>query len=559
MSEFRPCLVIPCYNHGATLVATLAHLDQGVEGQVLPCVVVDDGSEAATAQLLAEAAARYPWLTLVRHQVNQGKGGAVITGLQRAAELGFSHALQLDADGQHELADLPRLLAEAQVHPQALISGAPHYDASAPKGRRYGRYITHIWVWIETCSLDIQDSMCGFRVYPLAATLALLPRVRGRRMDFDIEVMVRLHWAGVPVRFVPTQVSYPADGLSHFQLWRDNLRISWLHTRLVCERLLALPSLCWQRRPHWSRTPERGAQWGLNFMLWCYDTLGQPGFRLFLYPVIGYFWLTGRAQRRASAAYLARLEQFAAVQGLALPAEPRSSFRHFLRFGEAMLDKLAGWRGEIRPQQVEFMDEARPRLLQASGRGALILGSHLGDLELCRALGTAMGRVTINALVFTQHAERFNRLLKAANTQANLNLIPVTELGPATAILLKSKLEAGEWVVLVGDRTSVTRERKVVWADFLGVPAPFPQGPFALACVLGAPVYLLFGLRELGQFRVYFEPFAEGLTLPRRGREAALQQLVQRYAERLQHHCLKAPLDWFNFFDFWHLSDDSTD
>ena len=559
MSEFRPCLVIPCYNHGATLVATLARLDHALAGPALPCVVVDDGSEAATAQLLAEAAARYPWLTLVRHQVNQGKGGAVITGLQRAAELGFSHALQLDADGQHELADLPRLLAEAQVHPQALISGAPHYDASAPKGRRYGRYITHIWVWIETCSLDIQDSMCGFRVYPLAAILAILPTVRGRRMDFDIEVMVRLHWAGVPVRFVPTQVSYPADGLSHFQLWRDNLRISWLHTRLVCERLLALPSLCWRRRPHWSRTPERGAQWGLNFMLWCYDTLGQPGFRLFLYPVIGYFWLTGRAQRRASAAYLARLEQFAAAQGLALPAEPRSSFRHFLRFGEAMLDKLAGWRGEIRPQQVEFMAEARPRLLQASGQGALILGSHLGDLELCRALGTAMGQVTINALVFTQHAERFNRLLKAANTEANLNLIPVTELGPATAILLKSKLEAGEWVVLVGDRTSVTRERKVVWADFLGAPAPFPQGPFALACVLGAPVYLLFGLRELGQFRVYFEPFAEGLTLPRRGREAALQQLVQRYAERLQHHCLKAPLDWFNFFDFWHLSDDSTD
>ena len=135
----------------------------------------------------------------------------------------------------------------------------------------------------------------------------------------------------------------------------------------------------------------------------------------------------------------------------------------------------------------------------------------------------------------------------------------MTELGPATAILLKSKLEAGEWVVLVGDRTSITRERKVVWADFLGASAPFPQGPFALACVLGAPVYLLFGLRERDQFRVYFEPFAEGLTLPRRGREAALQQLVQRYAERLQHHCLKAPLDWFNFFDFWHLSDDSTD
>ena len=224
-----------------------------------------------------------------------------------------------------------------------------------------------------------------------------------------------------------------------------------------------------------------------------------------------------------------------------------------------MLYKLAGWRGEIRHEQVELIDNGAYQALQERPQGVLVLGSHLGDLELCRALSRSLGQVTVNALVFTDHAERFNRLLQAVNPQANLQLIQVREVGPETAILLKEKLEAGEWVVLVGDRTSVTREKRVIWADFLGAPAPFPQGPFMLAAALGAPVYLLFGLREQGRFRVYFEPFAAQLQLPRRERAAALPQLVQQYAERLQHHCLKAPLDWFNFFDFWHLSDDNTD
>ena len=191
-----------------------------------------------------------------------------------------------------------------------------------------------------------------------------------------------------------------------------------------------------------------------------------------------------------------------------------------------------------------------------SGKGLLLLGSHLGDLELCRALGSRKGEVRINALVFTRHAARFNALLKQINPDSRLNLIQVQEMGADTAILLKEKLDQGEWVVIVGDRTSVTREKRVVWADFLGAPAPFPLGPFALASVLGCPVYLMFGLKEQGRFRVHFEPFADSLSLPRQGRQQILASRVQAYADRLQHHCLRAPLDWFNFFDFWQLTDE---
>ncbi|MGG5826658.1 glycosyltransferase family 2 protein [Aeromonas salmonicida] len=563
-----PCILIPCYNHAGPLAAVLDRLAE----YELPCLLIDDGSEPVAAAELDGLAARYPWVSLLRHSHNQGKGGAVMTGLRHAYGLGFSHALQVDADGQHDLADIPALLAEARRDPEALISGRPVYDDSVPKGRLYGRYITHVWVWIETLSFTIKDSMCGFRVYPLAASCALLERVAlGRRMDFDTEVMVRLHWAGVAVRFVPTRVIYPADGSSHFQLWRDNRDISWMHTRLVCRllwdlllRLASGPRRLWswatrlwrERRTHWSRTPERGSLLGMQIMLASYRLLGRRGFSLLLYPVIGYFWLTGRAQRQASQAYLARIEAFSRTQGIRLPPEPRSSFRHFLRFGEAALDKLAGWRGDIAEDQVELVGRDHYEAAINSGKGLLLLGSHLGDLELCRALGSRKGEVRINALVFTHHAARFNALLKQINPDSRLNLIQVQEMGADTAILLKEKLDQGEWVVIVGDRTSVTREKRVVWADFLGAPAPFPLGPFALASVLGCPVYLMFGLKEQGRFRVHFEPFADSLSLPRQGRQQILASRVQAYADRLQHHCLRAPLDWFNFFDFWQLTDE---
>ncbi len=560
--SLNPCLIIPCYNHSTPLAGVLT----GLKSLGLPCLLVDDGSEpAAAAALDALAATHGDWVSLLRHDRNQGKGVAVTTGLMAARARGFSHGVQIDADGQHDLSDVPRLLAEAARQPDALVSGRPIYDDSVPKGRLYGRYITHVWVWIETLSFTIADSMCGFRVYPLATSCALLDEVRlGRRMDFDTEVMVRLYWRGVPMRFVPTRVIYPADGSSHFRLWRDNLDISWMHTRLVCRllwdglcKLPGLPARLWQQgRRHWSRTPERGSLLGLQIMLASYRLLGRRGFQALLYPVIGYFWLTGRRQRAASEQYLARLEAFAAGQGVSLPSEPRSSFRHFLRFGGAALDKLAGWRGDIPREEIELVGREHHEAALASGRGLLLLGSHLGDLELCRALGTQGGQVPINALVFTRHAARFNALLKQVNPDSGINLIQVQEMGADTAILLKEKIEAGEWVVIVGDRTSVTREKRVVWADFLGAPAPFPLGPFALASVLACPVYLMFGLKEQGRFRVHFEPFAERLSLPRATREAALRRWVQAYADRLQHHCLHAPLDWFNFFDFWQLTHD---
>ncbi len=240
--SFKPCIVIPVYEHSKPLAAVLERLSPAG----IHCIVVDDGSGAACrSELAALASLRTTQVTLVRRPANGGKGAAVKTGLRHAGEAGYTHALQVDADGQHDLDALPRLLAAAEAEPLAVICGAPSFDATVPASRLYGRRLTNFWIRVNTLSGAIPDGMCGLRVYPLASTLRTLASARtGDRMDFDPEVLVRLKWAGVPMRFLPVAVHYPVDGVSHFRMGKDNALISWMHTRLFFGMLLrAVPML----------------------------------------------------------------------------------------------------------------------------------------------------------------------------------------------------------------------------------------------------------------------------------------------------------------------------
>ncbi len=576
-SSYNACFLIPCFNHGATMPAVVSSL----LNFELPIIIVDDGSELETKKFLTPLADS-PSVTLVTLEQNQGKGGAVKAGIKRAQELGFSHAIQIDADGQHDLEALPALIQASQNKPQRLISGQPVYDESVPKARLYGRYATHIWVWIETLSLSIKDSMCGFRAYPINQTQAVLSKYDvGSRMDFDIEILVRLYWEGCDIDFVETRVIYPENGISHFDALWDNVKISWMHTRLFFGMLPRAPKLIARHfkstsaedgqnqdsragsnnneseQPHWSRTQERGTVLGIKLLLAIYTLLGRSVFNLILRGVMRYYHLTGKRARNASEQYLFQLKAYAEQQNIELPAE-LTSYNHLLSFGHTMLDKLAAWKGDFSADNLTIHGQDQFESMVANKQGVLILGSHLGNIELCRALGRRHSNIKINALVFTEHAERFNSVMKAVNPQSDLNLIQVTSMGPDTAILLQQKLEQGEWIVIVGDRTSTSKESRSVWAEFLGKEAPFPQGPFMLASVLKAPVFLLFGLRDDSQskphFNVYFEHFSDKIELPRKTREQSLQQVVQKYANRLEHYTLKAPLQWYNFFNFWTLS-----
>ncbi len=243
---FKLTVVIPVYNHEKPLVKVVAAL----VGKNIPCVLVNDGSNAQCTQVMRKLAEQ-PLIHLTELAHNQGKGGAVMAGLREALRLGYSHALQVDADGQHDVNDVQRFMTIAEQHQTSVICGYPRYDESVPKGRLYARYITHVWVWINTLSLSIKDSMCGFRVYPLASTVALLDKVQlGKRMDFDIEILVRLSWDNQPMLWLQTKVHYPEDGVSHFKAGLDNLLISKMHARLFFGMLWRSPRLLWRKISH---------------------------------------------------------------------------------------------------------------------------------------------------------------------------------------------------------------------------------------------------------------------------------------------------------------------
>lgn len=303
---------------------------------------------------------------------------------------------------------------------------------------------------------------------------------------------------------------------------------------------------------HWAQLGERGVYAGLYTMLWTYRIFGRRGFQLLLYPVIGYFFLAGKQARKASITYLSRV--YADPRGqrsLGLHPGWRESYTHFLSFGEALLDKLAAWVGDIGERDVIYENREIFDDLRGSDRGALLIASHLGNMEVCRALGQLSAGLKLNVLVHTKHASNFNRLLQKVSPDSAVSLIQTTEVDAGTAIMLYDRVARGEFVVIVGDRTAVTDTGRTSWARFLGYPAPFPQGPFVLAALLECPVQLIFCLKRAGHYHVIFEAFSESVALPRKDRQKVLDELIKRYAARLEQYCTSDPYQWFNFFDFW--------
>jgi glycosyltransferase involved in cell wall biosynthesis len=240
------CVIVPVYNHENAIL----HVVGKLKAYEIPCLLVNDGSSIACSKVLADCARNEStWITLISRSENGGKGTAVVDGFKEAMRLGFSHAIQIDADGQHDLNDIPEFIEASRLNPEAMILGTPIFDDSVPKERLYGKKITNLWIGINTLSFSIADGMCGFRLYPLAAVERLISKTLiAKRMDFDIDIVVRLYWQGLEVINIPTAVTYPCDGISHFKLWRDNLMISTTHARLFFGMLIRIPQLLGR---HW--------------------------------------------------------------------------------------------------------------------------------------------------------------------------------------------------------------------------------------------------------------------------------------------------------------------
>ncbi|AKA27054.1 glycosyl transferase [Pseudomonas chlororaphis] len=305
---------------------------------------------------------------------------------------------------------------------------------------------------------------------------------------------------------------------------------------------------------HWAEHEERGSFWLMKLTAFGVRVLGRRVLSPVLYVIVFYFFLFGRRARHSAWLYQRRLAQWSARAELR-PSHWRV-FGQFMAFADALLDKLDVWNGKLRLEQIEIVDPALLRDQLRGARGQMLVGAHLGNLEVCRALAELGEKVTMNVLVHTRHAERFNRLLGEAGA-SNLRLIQVSELDPAIMLQLSQRLERGEWLAIAGDRVPLHGGRSVE-VDFLGHPAPFPQGPWLLAGLLKCPVNLLLCLKRDGRYRVILEPFAEAVAWKRSDREQVIAHWAGRYAERLGQYCLEAPQQWFNFYPFWKTDDDAS-
>jgi glycosyltransferase involved in cell wall biosynthesis len=248
-------VLIPSYNPGPRVYATV----RDALAQWTPVWVVVDGSTDQSAERLSAMAQTEPGLRVLVSAQNRGKGAAVLFGLREAQARGFTHVLTMDSDGQHPAQLIESFMRASIAAPDAMVLGAPVFDSSAPALRVKGRRISNWWVNVETLWAGIADSLFGFRVYPIDALLTVMQRQRWmRRFDFDAEAAVRLCWRGVrPINLAAPVLYFRPEqgGVSHFNYWRDNVLLTWMHIRLFCGFLLRLPVLLARRVSAPSRSP----------------------------------------------------------------------------------------------------------------------------------------------------------------------------------------------------------------------------------------------------------------------------------------------------------------
>lgn len=304
---------------------------------------------------------------------------------------------------------------------------------------------------------------------------------------------------------------------------------------------------------HWASINEASCVAGMRLLFWVCRVFGRWPFRAVLMLVLPWYVLTQGRARRASSAYLRRVGAPAGVLGVV---------RHFGAFAEAILDKMLLWGGLFDFDRVRVHGGEPLLAMAARGQGALLVCSHLGNLDLCRALSLRTPGLRVTVLVHTRHAQAFNAMLARLDPRSTLNLIQVTDMDAALAMRLSERVARGEFVVIAGDRVPVAapgaaNSSRVATATLLGQPAAFPVGPYVMAAALGCPLYAMFATREGDDdgHAVHFEHMRDAVVLPRRARDAALADLAADYAARLERHVRRAPLEWFNFYDFWHRFD----
>jgi predicted LPLAT superfamily acyltransferase/glycosyltransferase involved in cell wall biosynthesis len=551
--EFRPCLIIPNYNHGYALEPIV----RAVEQLKIDLILVNDASTDSSAAIIDDIVSSNSWVSAIHRPSNGGKGAAIRDGLLKAHERGFTHAVCIDGDGQHSCEDIPKFLSLAKESPDRLILGIPKFGADAPLVRRLGREVSNVLVALATWSFQVRDVLCGFRVYPLAPIVTTLDLMELEpRMGFDVEIVVRAVWAGIPVRSILTRVQYPEGGVSHFRYGRDNLTMIRLQTKLLLGGLWRGPVRLVRtiinpvRHSDWYQITERGSAGGLHFLLRVFELLGRQALLVLLVPVVMHMFVFGRTARRAAVEFQRRVARECRTNQTTL-RRYIAAFRQFREFGVSIVDKVISWRHGLPLDRFTWEGRDEVKALLAKKQGVIFMGAHVGNVEVIRALGETRN-VIIHALMFTGHSANFRRFLEGVNSDAFLRVHDLQTVDAALIFTLQEAIARGEVVALLGDRVPKLSASRSVMVPFLGDAAAFPAGPWILASMLEAPVFSVFSMRgDNGLYHVQFVPLADRVSLPREGRSEAVREYAQRFAKHLETVVKRYPTQWYNFFDFW--------
>ena len=291
----------------------------------------------------------------------------------------------------------------------------------------------------------------------------------------------------------------------------------------------------------WLNQQERGAIWAIRLTAFLVGLLGRRPTRIIVCGIAAYYALFDRRARRASAAWLERVHgeapSFAQI------------YRHILCFAQVTLDRLLFLRGTVDALEIHRTESKALEVQAATGKGAFLLSAHLGSMDAMRVEGEHQ-RLPVTVLGHFENARMINSVLEALNPELSSRVVHTGRDPISLALTLRDRVAEGGMIAVTADRIGMND--KFVEVDFFGEPAAFSTGPFILAAVLKCPIYLVFGLYfEPNRYELLCELFADRIDLPRGNREAALEAIVSRYAERLETYCRRAPNNWFNFFDFW--------
>lgn len=310
---------------------------------------------------------------------------------------------------------------------------------------------------------------------------------------------------------------------------------------------------------HWSEIKEvGGGLWHFRFMLWTACHLPLFMVECITAVICFFFWLGARPVRARSKIYLNHLSK---VSGKRFGFF--STYKHIFSFALSMMEKLLGWKGAIKLNQIESQNDDLQMLVQQlnQGRGAFLLCSHLGNMEMLRSL-TEFGEFhterdfQVFPVVDLSGTTKFNSLLRELNPDLIDKIVDANSIGVDSAIWMKDKISAGDLVVIAGDRTSANSRNRTIETDFLGESANFPEGAFSLAGILNAPVYFIFVVRKNDfNIRTAYEMHVvrakTSLDCPRKERPERLKMLLREYVEILERLCVAHPYQWFNFYNFW--------